>query len=50
MDGTLNPISADVLCARLGTASAPIMLGVCRSVDFRAHGRVIETGGDENVQ
>jgi hypothetical protein len=49
MDGTRNPSSADDLCARLGTASARVMLGVCRSADFSAHGRVIETGGDENV-
>jgi hypothetical protein len=50
MDGTLNPISADDRCARLGMASAPIMLGVRRSTDLSADDRVIETGGDENAR
>jgi hypothetical protein len=48
MDETLNAIPADDLCARLGTASAPIVLGVRRGAHFSARDRVINTGGDRN--
>ena len=34
MDETLNPIPADYLCARLGTASALIVLDVRRRAAF----------------
>jgi hypothetical protein len=50
MDETLNPISADDFCACLGTASAPLVLGVRRSAHFSARNRMIGTGGDQNVQ
>jgi hypothetical protein len=43
MDETLNPIPADSLCARLGTALAPIGLGVRRCAHFSARDRVIDT-------
>jgi hypothetical protein len=49
MDGTLNPILVDDFCARLGTASAPIVLGVRRGAHFSTRDRVIASGGDENV-
>jgi rhodanese-related sulfurtransferase len=41
MDGTLNSILADVLYARLGTASAPIVLDVRRRDAFNADDLVI---------
>jgi rhodanese-related sulfurtransferase len=41
MDGTPSPILANDLYARLGTASAPIVLDVRRSDDFSADDRVI---------
>jgi hypothetical protein len=50
VDETLDPISADDLCVRLGTATSPIVLGVCRSAHFSARDRVIDTGGDQYVR
>ena len=41
MDGTLSFILADDLCARLGTATAPIVLDVRRRDDFSADDSVI---------
>ena len=41
MDGTLRSILADDLYARLGTATAPIVLDVRRSDAFNADDRVI---------
>ena len=49
MDGMLSSILADDLYARLGTATAPIVLDVRRGEDLSARGRAIVTGGDENV-
>jgi hypothetical protein len=49
MDGTQNTILRDDLYARLGTASATVVLNARRGDDLSAPDRVVVTGGDENV-
>jgi hypothetical protein len=49
MDGTQNTILPDDLYARLGTASAPVVLDARCGDDLSGRDPMVVTDGDENV-